>query len=537
MSGKLNLVKGAFPEQMEIWLVSEYVTQLAEFEEVFHRKVRLIQNLDDFIRVVEQSPKYEGGNVYASIIFYRAMPADIVSELSNVVELLNIIQRVNIYEVEREDKFYEGSYQYGTLRQLEQDYKGLSRSEYIQDLPEDDKKKRVLEELDIELSRYKDRLEKKEEEGLMLEKEISELEREIQDLSTQLDSEKNIHGKRREEELEDLKRELSISRDSHDIDKKRVLDLRDARRKLEDEVEDLTYRQSALNNQIKRLQTEVDIRKEDYEALERDHVKLQEERADLLLQSSASQRYDSLLREFRKKEESVKKLEKDLRSVNVLLREESIRSEELEEQIEEQIRGHLAEEYHGRSSILDTMTLDNTDLVYIKVVDNLPYHRSAVKALFELLQERYNNRAKMAIIRYDDGLDKYRFEGLNVYRSLEDVEYGDEYFRLAANTSMFSGSREFEQEIDLLFVMDYTGGNEYLVDTKARNNVMTMVRRVDQIKDERYGLKGMPLTIGSESVYNLQYNSELVKSGVGRVKDRIIKVRVEDWLERLNVRG
>ena len=104
-----------------------------------------------------------------------------------------------------------------------------------------------MEELDIELSRYKDRLEKKEEEGLMLEKEISELEREIQDLSTQLDSEKNIHGKRREEELEDLKRELSISRDSHDIDLKRVLDLRDARRKLEDEVEDLTRARRSLS--------------------------------------------------------------------------------------------------------------------------------------------------------------------------------------------------------------------------------------------------------------------------------------------------
>src|SRR5699024_11411974 len=61
-----------------------------------------------------------------------------------------------------------------------------------------------------------------------------------------------------------------------------------------------------------------------------------------------------------------------------------------------------------RTAILDHIELKSTDLVYIKVVDNLPYHRSAVSELFTQLDEHYNGKAKMVIINYDDGLNKYQ---------------------------------------------------------------------------------------------------------------------------------
>ena len=135
MAENLKLIKGAFPEQMEVWLITEHVSYLAEFEEVFHRKVRFIKDLNDLIKAVEQSPKYKVGDtnqsyMYASVIFYKAMPSEIVSQLSGVLDILNIIEKVNVYEVEREDQVYESSYVYGSLRQLEKDYKGLSRGIY-----------------------------------------------------------------------------------------------------------------------------------------------------------------------------------------------------------------------------------------------------------------------------------------------------------------------------------------------------------------------------------------------------------------------
>lgn len=537
MNDKLKLIKGAFPEQMEIWLVTQYTTHLKEFEEVFHRRIRLIRNLDDLISIVDQSPKYEDGNVYASVIFYRAMPEDIKSEVSNVTDLLNVIERINVYEVERDDQFYEKSYQYGSLRVLEVEYKGLDRSQYIQDLPEDDKKKRVLQELDIELNRYKERLKEREESEVILNKRIKELERDIQDFSTQLDTEKNIHGKRVREDLKKVKRELEERKDNHDIDKKRVLDLRETKRYLEDKVDSLSYEKEALKNNIRRLEQELDMSKEDYELLEESYTELQRERAELMLQTSVGEKYDSLLRKSNKKEEELNNAIKEISRMRVLLNEESIRTHRLEESLDKQRRGHLAEEFHGRTVVLDKATLENTDLVYIKVVDNLPYHRSAIKSLFELIQERYNNRARMAIIRHDDGLDKYRFEGVNVYRSLEDVEYEDEYFRLSANTSMFTGVERFEREIDLLFVVDYTGGNDYVVDTNGLSNIMTMVRYPERLKDPRFGLKGMPLTIGSESVYNLRYNPAIDTLGVGSNKKLYIREGVKDWMARLKLRN
>ena len=49
MAEELALVKGAFPEKMEVWLIHENLSTLEEFEEVFHRKVRYIKTLDDLI--------------------------------------------------------------------------------------------------------------------------------------------------------------------------------------------------------------------------------------------------------------------------------------------------------------------------------------------------------------------------------------------------------------------------------------------------------------------------------------------------------
>lgn len=541
MADKLKMVKGAFPEKMEVWLVTEHVTYIKEFEEVFHRKVRYIKDLNDLVLAAEQSPRYpvEGYTepcVYASVIFYKALPSDVVSDLTNVLMVLDVVEKLAVYEVGRDDQVYSSSYVYGSLNQLEKDYKGLDRSDYINDLPDEDKQKRVLEGLDLEVNRLKEALTAREEEYVRLTKKYKELQKKNNDLQASMDTEVNVHSKEREKELEDVRRQLRDVRDSLDLSHKSLLNSRQKVKELEEKNFDLTYTKEALNNQITRLKDELQLSSEEYTSLEEDYRVLQEERADLLLKTSDGEKVEVILNDLDRVRRELESTEKELRNTRVLFREEEIRNKELEQVIEMQRRGHITEEVMGRTAILDHMELHNTDLVYIKVVDSLPYHRSAVKSLFEKIDAKYNGKARMAIISYDDGFDKYRYDGINVYRSLDDVSIQDKYFRLSPNTSMFTGGREYEDKIELLFIMDYTGGNDYLVKTDSMSNIMTMVRYAGMMNDAKLGLRGNPLTIGVESIYDLTYDSHIAGAGIEKTRKRYIDKKTEDWMQRLNLR-
>lgn len=539
MAENLQLIKGAFPEKMEIWLITEHVTYIEEFEEIFHRKPRYIRDLNALIDAVEKSPSYttsEGSFKYASVIFYKAMPSAIVSELTSVIQVLDIVKKLNVYEVEREDKVYEGSHVYGSLRQLEKDYKGLDRTQFIHDLPSEDKQKRVLEDLDAEVTRLRENLEMREENIVRLTKEYKELEKKNNDLKSQIDSEVNIHGKEREKELEETKRALRDIRDELDLAQRNLLQRRQEIQELGDAKFDLEYTRDALENQVTRLKDEVQLKDEDYSSLEEDYRRLQEERADLLLKTSDGERYETMLEELERIRKKLEITEKELRDTRVLFREEELRNLDLQQTIDLQRRGHITEEVMGRTAILDHIRLKNTDLVYIKVVNDLPYHRSAVSSLFRQIDEQYDGKARLMVISYDDGLDKYRYEGMEVYRSLEDVNVRDKMFRLHPNTSMFTGGHEYEDNVELLFVVDYTGGNDYLIQSDAITNIMTMVRYGSMMKDERLGLSGMPLTIGEDSIYDLKYSRQIADSLMENTRRRIIENKTSVWKDRLNLR-
>lgn len=540
MAEELALVKGAFPEKMEVWLIHENLSTLEEFEEVFHRKVRYIKTLDDLIEAVELSPKYTLENsvqfIYASVIFYKAMPASIISELTQVKKVLDIVQKLNIYEVARDDQAFEGSYVYGSLHQLEKEYKGLSRSAYISDLPSEDKQKRVLEELDVELHRVKDALTKQEEGYAKLAKEYKDLLKRNKDLESQIDTEVNINAKAREEELEDTRRSLVDVKDRLDIAEKTLLKRKQEIQVLTDERDSLEYTKETLEQNIVRLRDDVKLRDEDYAELEDEYRTLQEQLADLRLKTSDGERFELITTELASVKLALKTAEKELRQTRISFKNEELRNQDLQRTIELQRRGQIAEEFTGRTAILDHIELKSTDLVYIKVVDNLPYHRSAVSELFTQLDEHYNGKAKLVIINYDDGLNKYRYDGINVYRALDDVDIREKKFLLHPNTSMFTGGERFEEHVELLLVVDYTGGNDYLVTSIALENVFTMVRYPSMMKDDKLGLQGSPLTLGSESVYDLTYDSRIATSGIRTNRLTLIEIKVNEWMNQLKLR-
>src|SRR5699024_4457904 len=109
-------------------------------------------------------------------------------------------------------------------------------------------------------------------------------------------------------------------------------------------------------------------------------------------------------------------------------------------------------------------------------------------------------------------------------------------FLLHPNTSMFTGGERFEEHVELLLVVDYTGGNDYLMTSIALENVFTMVRYPSMMKDDKLGLQGSPLTLGSESVYDLTYDSRIASSGIRTNRLTLIEIKVNEWLNQLKLR-
>ena len=90
-------------------------------------------------------------------------------------------------------------------------------------------------------------------------------------------------------------------------------------------------------------------------------------------------------------------------------------------------------------------------------------------------------------------------------------------------------AEQYEEKCDVLIVMDYIQSNEYYISTKAQYKICTVVRRIEDM--EHYGFKGKPITLGSGSVLNIDFDRKIQDSQMQEVKDKLIRDKVEQWMK------
>lgn len=472
----------------------------------------------------------------ASAIVFKDLPESIDKQIGEVKRVFDIAKTVKVYEIAR-DPWIERAYKYATLRELVRDAKGLRRSQYIYELDPNDKQKEVLESLEDELSIEKKKYTDKEEELFELKKKMQELTIQKNALEDKLKHQIGPEMKQYESQVEEYRRKVE------DIE----TDLASERRK--------SYEYSIQNNE---LQTTLVDNKFLIEALEAKLDKSEQIAEDLRIEIGKRDReireytvrmrqllstavdgemYAVLEHDLQDKEKRIKELETINHNIQVLQKQTELDNDKLKEQVNLMRNSQMAMEIVGRTTQLDHYQLKTTDLVYIKVIHELPYYRLALSMLFNELKERYGtDKVDFVVIKQDEGMDKELYRGWPLITDFNELDGYTRQYRLHPNTTMFTGINKYEDSIDCILVLDFIQNNDYFLDTLARKSVMTMVRYPQDVKDSRLGLEGSPLSIGPGSIYNLEFDDKIYRAQIRETRHNMVRNKVRDWASRLNIK-
>jgi hypothetical protein len=526
---------GVFPDNEPIWLVGNLLDKQAA-EDGFNRKVMLINNLDDLIQAVEKS--VINGIPRASLLIMVSIPDSLKVSLEEFTKLVNALPEVNVYEVGRGSSHVVANpFVYGTLNVLIAEAKGMSRTQYITDMDPNDKQKQILLTLDQDLAIQKSKLSDSLKVLEELNNEKIVLQRKIDDLQAKLINNSDVKMEAYRDTISSLENTLSRLEEDLATERKKSKELSKKYAEATNTIIDHTYSISALKNKLAKADELANSYKLDLKAQNQLYIELQTRMSNLSKSQVDKEQYVILENEIARSKKRIQTLETELNNSIVKTREKDLDIKDLINELDRFHRGDLTQTVLGRTLILDKAELKNTDLIYIKIVNELPYFRLALSYLFDELQERYNNKAKLMILKNDDGLDSVIFNGLKIFGDLESIPRDVSMFRLHPNLSMFNGITKLEETTDCIVIVDYIQNNEYYLTTSARKTVMTMVRNYEMINNKLLGLQGSPLTLGFQSIYDLSYDPRIGSAGLPTTRHLYVKEKVGGWALALNIKG
>lgn len=531
---------GVFPDNEPIWVVGNILDKQA-VEDGFNRKAMAVSSLDDLITAVEKS--ILNGMPRASLLIMPDIPSSLKSSLEEFRRLLNTLTEVNVYEIGRGDSHVvDHPIEYGTLNALVAEARGLSRTQYITDMDPTDKQKQVMLTLNEDLAIHKGKIKDALNQVSALNSQIHNLQLEITDLKAKLSNNSEVKMEAYRETIDRLESMLSRLESDLFTEKKKSSELSS---KYTEEINkniDANYSIEALKNKINKADEVTEKFKRELKAQNQLYNELQTRMSNLAKAQVDKEQYVMLASDLTRSKRLVQDLESQLNDVRVQSREKDFDIQDLNKELDKFLRGNLTQSILGRTAILDKGTLTSTDLIYIKIVNELPYFRLALTYLFEEIQERYDDKAKLVILKNDDGLDSYLFKGLNIYSDLNSIPRDETMARLHPNLQMFKGIEKFEESTNCLVVVDYIQNNEYYLSTKARETVMTMLRDAEMMSsmdDTKKALKfhGSPLTLGVRSIFDLEYDPRIASAGLPTTRHLFVKQKALDWASVLNIRG
>lgn len=527
---------GYFAENEPIWVITDRLNEKQDIEDGLNRETVRIMNINDLLINAEQALR--NNQPCASLVITQSLPIDIEKNLGEVVKALNLMPQVKIYEINR-DPLFEYAVEMADIRQLTLLSRDKTRSANIKQFDNpDDKQADIMRSLEADLEIERKKLETEQKEKEEIANKLKEALHKLKALS--IDVKHNLRPevdkyRNQVEKLEEDVRTLNITIEQEKSKTKVYLNEKvqavEEATNLEYDVKALNARLVEKDETIEKLKAKLARKEEEISELVLDNHRIRTSMVGAEIVQIAEQ-------ETTKKRKELDAANKRIDELRIENRKHQYTIKEQERHISQLRQGTDSVLTSGRTNLLDSQILTKTDLIYIKVIDNLPYHRLAIKMLFDMLNRnpKYasNGGGAMLIIKNDEGLDHVKFKNVELIGDLNGFPSDTNTVRLFPGASMFTGYESFENRFSFVLVIDYIQSHEYYLDTKARSHFMTMVQASHRVNDID-GLKGSPLSVDSDSIFNLNYSPEIANSHYVENRHEKLMNKVKIWYQKLNM--
>lgn len=521
--------QGYFPDNKPIWLFTDKLSVKQEIEDGLNRTVQLIRTPTEFVENLEVVKS--GMSADVSVVITDSLPTEIQLNFSILVRSMKTLTGWRIAEVGLEDGVFEGAKTFGTLKEMIRFAQEDRREGQIRELSTDDKTKELILSLEVDLGSEKKKVKKLEEEKAELTARNKETALKVKDLEGKIKNELLPDVQKYREQFEEVASKVKNLERAVTLEKEKAQSYAREKDMLLGQNKDLEYDKKGLEHLGREQNEEIKQLKRQINGLHRDLKKAEEDALNIARSRVDAESHAKLATELKKEREGVRRLETELEKLKIEFSSKTYELQHKNQEIAELRKGTEVIHSVGMTNIVDNCTLERTNVVYIKVFNELPYHRLAIQMLYEQLAEKVEGRSHLMILKVDEGLDDKYFEGIPIYGNLGDVPPEDGVFRLFPNRAMFTEVARFARNVGLLVVVDYMQNDQYVVKSNARERYITMVQRSEYIK--KFNLKGTPLSLDADSVFDIKWDSRIASSEIQENRHAILRMKVAEWVAKI----
>lgn len=480
-------------------------THQADVTELRARVDSNFVSIDNIDLLVEEFSSAASRGVNITIVISRFIPADIRVNnalMRNAIQLTDEAEDINIavYEIdENETQTYEHSKVFPTIDALVEYSKEALANSAVSNVNVDDESKAIIDELNKNnqenLQKLKDAKSKLDEtlsEHDNLTAEISSLKLKLSDAQAEMNkaqtAQKSAEDKydSQVDHVEAL--QIRIDNLNKQISEKEVA-LTDATIKAK-KVEEL-YQGSIA--EINAKSVEIADMKQQIERLSNQSITLESSNSEV--------------------QEKLEQADADMKRLAALRDENAqLRNENTSMQVRLDTNKQLIETLRANTVVdtddtLPVIQFQNIRLMYFRVLSDIPRFHWYIKKMRSMLEELSKQRVTIVDIRRDHELD-VQFIGINKVSNIGSAEQNENY--LIPNSSMHEGQRTFENNTQILIVLDYTGKRDALVTTNGVNDDYVVVADSKDVK-KIDGISGAVISQDDESLLDLMYDEDFIR--------------------------
>lgn len=520
-----------FPDNEPIWYIGESLSDRKELNDGLNRESIKIDDLNQLIQNVEMSAV--NNEPYASVVIMPEIPINLKTNLTMLKTALDAMKKVKVYEINR-DPLFEYGQSVPSLYKLKEYSFEKTRSENIKTYVDPtDRQAELMRSLEIDLGIARNKEKELNEIIENCKKEIADLNSVITELTADID-EKYMYKintlSKKNEELEDTLSNIQI-------------DLSTERNKTTEYAKDLsakTEELSSLKYTIQALEKKIEEQKNKQGILKSEKLKLLEtiDKLEVIQRRLKSTTVDEetfiiLSKEIQEKDIEITRLESIINDLNVTIKTKDFEIKSLQTTINNLRNGESDIMSSGRTYALDNATLKTTTLLYIKVIEEIPYMKQYIDVFHNALESYLNQKGLLVILKNDDGMDNVLFKGLNVLANFNDIQKGKNKYRMYPSTTMFNGLKNLEENFDFIIFVDYMENTNYYLRSDVTEKFMNTVNHSKKIR--QYGLKGNAISLDSDSIVDIKYNQTIANMAMKENRDTKVLFNVSDWIKNLNL--
>lgn len=518
-----NVNRDPFVATQQVWLIDTDRIEIDKIQSSLSPDVLQLNSFDSAVDTIYN--RLQGSNdSYGTLIITQNLSSSFKEVWSNFVKALNSLlesdtfkNRLFVFEINPSssgEHVFINSVLCTDIDDFLMKAHHVHFSSVTSNEQVDEEAKKIIKQLQIENAKQKGNFENEKKEKEKTAEKLKETENKLSLLQSQIKSYENQAKKGLEAEeaanelIEKNKQKLKALQKQVDDLNKEVVNGKDAKANLEIELEATKKYLSERNASLTSITQELRDTKDELEQLNKRQKEILNAKGEMkqnsiLLEELEAQRQKTI-------DEHKQKLE-----LNQQLSLQKLTINDLNKQIEDIRKGYKNVNRIGYSNNFGTIKLQQTNLMYFKIINPLPYHRFYLLQLQKMLSKLFyededspSKKVKIIFHKIDFGQDKVIIGDYPLIGNLSVAT--DEYdkYRIMPSLDIDEDHGNFDNPEKILIFVDYIQNDKYYCESDAISDYYVIANNSTTIS-EMPNLKGDLICYDRSSLVDLRYNSQV----------------------------